>query len=93
MQRPRSYWCSRGGLYVVVKARTAGEARSLAHAAFARGVPRRRASEAPLRVRTASRSDLALWAELLDQQARLVQEAAPLPLSDPDPNQIAMFAE
>ena len=66
---PRSYWCSRGGLIVVVKALNHGDARIKANKAFRRGAPRR-FDLSKVSVRTASRIEIALFDQILaDQQA------------------------
>ena len=58
--RVRSYWCSRGGLIAVVKATSHHEARALAARAFRRGAAHR-LDDTVVRVRRASRADVALF--------------------------------
>lgn len=71
---PRSYWCSLGGLVTVVRARTFDEARHLSARRFSAGGRGWRTPE-KVAVRHASRSDLARWAALLEQDAAGVDGA------------------
>lgn len=69
----RPYWCALGGLYVVVTAANLDRARAEAFRLFRRaGHPRARLAD--VRARRATPTDLARWAELKAQEARIAAE-------------------
>lgn len=83
----RSYWCSLGGLVTVVKARNHADARGRAVRAFAaRSRPWR--THDKIRVRRASKGDLARWDALIAQDLAGIDGAR---VSDDDHSQEALF--
>lgn len=85
---PRSFWCTRGGLIAVVKAYDHHDARRTAGKLFRRGQRTNRVDDSMISVRKASRADLVLWEELLDQQQAGVDGARQTEIDD---GQGAMF--
>lgn len=64
----RRHWCTRGGLITVVFARSFPEARHKAGVLFRQGFPSYRGDDSLIRVRVASRADVAAWDLLIEQQ-------------------------